>query len=321
MGEEPVTIDADAAVEDAATLMHDEDVSRLPGRRRRGPPRRRDRARRHPPLHGQRARTRAESRAGPLRPTVAEVDLDAIRHNVRAAAHDRVSRRRCARSSRRTGTATARSRSSVAALEAGASSLGGRARRRGHRAARRGHRRSDHRALRAAARRDGSCAPAQPRAGRVHARRHPGGAACGAARTGRAGVADAPEGRHRDAPRRLQRPTRPSDSRGRSTVVPSSCSAASGRTARSRTSRTTTSPPAARRVRRGRAAHRRREHHGAVHARRELRGRDRAPRGASRPRALRHRDLRARALARGRGAGARARACAPRCGCGPRCRS
>jgi CBS domain-containing protein len=30
MGEEPITIHADAAVEDAATLMHDEDVSRLP---------------------------------------------------------------------------------------------------------------------------------------------------------------------------------------------------------------------------------------------------------------------------------------------------
>jgi CBS domain-containing protein len=30
MEDEPVTIDADAVVEDAATLMHDRDVSRLP---------------------------------------------------------------------------------------------------------------------------------------------------------------------------------------------------------------------------------------------------------------------------------------------------
>ena len=118
MEDDPVTIDADAVVEDAATVMHDSDISRLASGRCRSTPRRRHRSWRHPAVHGGRARRELTS----LRPTVADIDLGAIRHNVTLLRRIASPAALCA-VVKADGYGHGAIEAAVAALEAGATSL------------------------------------------------------------------------------------------------------------------------------------------------------------------------------------------------------
>ena len=136
------------------------------------------------------------------RPAWVAVDLDAVRANVRALAAAAAPAALLA-----TVKADAYGHGAVpvarAAVEAGAGLARGGVRRGGHRAARGGHRRADRAALGAAAGRGGRGGRAPAHAVRVHGDRDRR-AGQGGGRRRRAAASGAPQGRHRDAPRRLR---------------------------------------------------------------------------------------------------------------------
>ena len=185
-----------------------------------------------------------------FRPVWAEIDLDAVRANVRALRRDvgagagaRGREGRRLRARRGTGRARrARSRRDRSRR---------RARRRRHRAARRraSTRRSSCCRSRFRPRRERGRAP--PHAGRVHAHRHRrAGQGRGRSRCARP-ARRAPQGRHRDAPRRVPRRRR-GRARGAGGRPARSCgSPVCARTSPSPTSPTIRTPPSSSPLRRG----------------------------------------------------------------------
>ena len=208
-----------------------------PSDRCRSTPRRHHRSWRHPAVHGGRARRELTS----VRPTVADIDLGAIRDNVTLLRRIASPAALCA-VVKADGYGHGATEAAVAALEGGATQSRRRARRGGDRSPGGRDHRPHPRALTTSARRDGHRARERPRAHRLHEGRHPGSAARGAPGSGHAGLATPPEGRHGDASGRLRAGGRSSRSRRRSTAARSWCSGACGPTAPSRTTSTTRSP-------------------------------------------------------------------------------